>query len=172
MRKLQLKRKGITLIEILITLAILGIVIQIIYSIFFVGNKSFYIGKNKAFTQQDARIASDCIMKELRTAKYITPEKPITGKYYSLSINQGKLIKETIIDGIEQSNPKTLFPGSLTDLKFNYTIGNPKGIIEVEVTAGEKEQQANFKFDTLLENIPDYETVIDSKSIIYYIKYE
>ena len=66
------KRKGITLIELVLTVAIISVIIQVIYSIFFVGNLSFNTSKDIGFAQQGARIPIDYINKEVRNSSSVS----------------------------------------------------------------------------------------------------
>ncbi|WMM26940.1 prepilin-type N-terminal cleavage/methylation domain-containing protein [Tissierella sp. MB52-C2] len=169
--------KGLTLIELIITIAIMAIVLQMIYSILFVGNKSFNLGKNKGFIQKDARIVSELITKELRTAKEIRfNEKTIKEEHFSLEANNGSLIKKTYNDsGIENEDKRqTLFTNSLRGIEFNPKDTNPNGIInitiEIEEETNKNSETYSINFNILLENIPTYrENNIQNK--IYYSKY-
>lgn len=177
MKKNILNNKGVTLIELLIVLAIIGIILQVVYSIFFVGNKSFNIGKDRGFAQQDARIASDIVIKELRTAKSISfIDGEFTGKHYSLSRNSSGQLIRTSFDGINITETKVLFSGSLIGLKFNNKLNESNvivsGIVNGKIIAEEGKQQTSFNFDILLENIPNYNTVITDEETIYYTKYD
>lgn len=176
MKKIRYKSKGFTLIELLITLAIMGIVIQLIYSLFFVGNKSFNISKNKGFAQQNARIASTFIIDELRTVEKISEEE-LSGKYYSLSFEDGKLFRKTYNDaGIEQ---EISISNNLSVLNFNYDKDEKLGVLNVIIEANEGEIEANkqsysLDVDILLENESAYEGIDKFRKLytIYYSKYD
>lgn len=177
MKNIRYNNKGITLIELIITLAIMIVVLQTIYSIFFVGNKSFNIGKNKGFAQQEGRIVADFINNELRVAKKISEDR-LMEKHYSLSLNNnGQLSKKTYNeDGSEDVNEEKILSKNLRGIKFKGADGNKKGIIyiTIDVMEGEKSKNGqNYSLDIniLLENLPDFDEDIDPK-IIYYTKYE
>ena len=63
--------KGITLVEIIIVVAILGIIMTTVSSLFSFGIKSFKITSDKGFTQQNERLIVTKITNKLRTAKKI-----------------------------------------------------------------------------------------------------
>lgn len=177
MKTIKYNNKGVTLIELLIVLAIMGIVFQVIYSIFFIGNKSFNTSKNKGFAQQDVRIASTYIINEIRTAKEIStdPIDILEGKYYAFTLKNGKLCKETF-NNDDSSEQILSLSSNLSKLEFNYIEGNRQGIINIIVAAeegqkGKDEQIYEVNFDVLLENIPNYNKEIN-QNIIYYLKYE
>lgn len=187
MKKIKYNNKGVTLIELLIVLAIMVIILQVIYSLFFVGNKSFNTSKNKGFAQQDARIASTLINSELRTAKKISispfkiSELELEEKYYSLTLEDDKLFKKTFnYNG--SIGEKTLLYSNLSNLKFKYIEesegieGTVQGFINIvieieEGKEGREQQSYEVDFDILLENIPDYNEKINVDTI-YYLKYD
>lgn len=165
--------KGFTLVELLITLAIMGIVIQLIYSLFFVGNKSFNISKNKGFAQQDVRIASIFLIDELRTVEKIS-NIGLTGKYYSLRLENGKIFRK--VHNGDGSEPDLYISNNIDNINFKYTKEIKMEIINIFIEAKEgelkrDEQSKEIDFNILLENSPNYDKVID-QAIIYYSKYD
>ena len=166
-------RKGITLMELIITLGIILIVFQVIYSIFFMGNKSFKFSKNKGFAQQGVRSASDFVNRELRNVKEVSKEK-LEGKHYSLSLKDGKLVKR-FHDGSSTEEILSL-ADNLVEIKFSHVERDLLGYIKVTIISKEGQNEKDIqgyslKFDVLLENLPDYDEDID-QDIIYYSKYE
>lgn len=79
--------KGITLVEVILTLALVALVIPVIYSIFFAGSTSHNVSTSKGFAQQDLRIASDFLTSELRLATDISKVDYENNEYYYLKIN-------------------------------------------------------------------------------------
>lgn len=72
MNVMSYKRKnGITLVELLITIAILSIVLGGIYSLFIYGNKTYKSGTIQYDLQSKIRIASDIIVNDIRYASDI-----------------------------------------------------------------------------------------------------
>ena len=62
------KNKGFTLIEILVSLAILGIVLAGIYSVYTMQHKSYIVQEQVANMQQNERIALQMITRDIRMA--------------------------------------------------------------------------------------------------------
>ncbi len=62
---------GFTLVELLMGLAILGLVLGTIYGCFFAGTRSWQRGSERMDHQQNGRIAVDSIVRELRYANYV-----------------------------------------------------------------------------------------------------
>lgn len=88
-------KSGFTLMELVIVIAILGIVLSIASTYFSFGTKIFSKGGNRADVQASARLASIQISEELRTAK--TAELLTTKP--SLPISSGDKFNYIYIDG-------------------------------------------------------------------------
>ena len=177
MKNIKFDNKGLTLIELIVTIAIMGIALQMIYSLFFVGNKSFNFGKNKGFAQQNARTVSELLINELRTAKDIRfNEGTIKEEHFSLEVDNENLIKKTYdsIGTEDVEKRKTLFTDFLESIEFNSQDTNANGIINITIKVVEEGNKVNeiysVNFNILLENILNYkENNIQNK--IYYSKY-
>lgn len=65
-------KKGVTLIELIVTLALISIVLTGIYSIFGFGQKTFIGGTKQYDLQSSIRLAEDYIIKEVRYAPVVT----------------------------------------------------------------------------------------------------
>lgn len=59
---------GITLIELVIALGIMGLVTTTLYSLFTFSNRTFYKGEKQYEIQSDMRITMDSVVKSIRTA--------------------------------------------------------------------------------------------------------
>lgn len=124
MKILDNKRKGISLIELVLALAILSIVIQGVYSIFFVGQKSFATGKNKGFAQQGVRVANAFLSEDLKySTSFITNENFDSGitnsKVYSVQLEDSDLIQKDYT----YTNP------GYTETEIKRISGNWEGIL-------------------------------------------
>lgn len=84
--KIKNNIKGITLIELIVVMALITVVLGVTYSIFIVSRKSFDIGVNKTIVQQDARVCTNKITKELKLAKSISTSPIPSDDYYKLSL--------------------------------------------------------------------------------------
>ncbi|MFL0246461.1 PilW family protein [Candidatus Clostridium stratigraminis] len=66
MKLITESKKGLTLLELIITIAILSIVLTGIYSLFGVGNTTFIRGTRQSDIQSSIRLASDYITQQIR----------------------------------------------------------------------------------------------------------
>ena len=67
------KEKGFTLVELLVAMAISGIVVAAVYTAFVTQQKSYTIQDQVAEAQQNARVGLDLIAREVRMAGYGQP---------------------------------------------------------------------------------------------------
>ncbi len=83
------RRKGITLIELVLTVALVGLVTQVVYSVFFAGTASYSVSTNKGFSQQDVRLVSDFLNRELKyISEFTDTQSDLANNYYSLKIEE------------------------------------------------------------------------------------
>lgn len=68
MHNILKSNQGITLVELLITLALLGIVLALGFNYYFFGSRTFEEGETRANVQREMRLAADDITRQLRLA--------------------------------------------------------------------------------------------------------
>ena len=91
------RKKGFTLVELIIFLALLGVVLAIGYRIFFFGQRAFAVGSDQFQLQSEIRKAGDFIIDEVRNATEIdiinTPFFAQTGYGY-IYLHDSKIVYE------------------------------------------------------------------------------
>ena len=188
MNILNNNRKGITLIEVILAIAIMAIIGQAIYSIYYVGNKSYAINRDMGFAQQDARLILENINNEIRTAKEVS-NSTLTTKYYSIKIYNNNLIKTTY----DTAETTEILGTNIEYIHFMPIDKTPEdantdysgNIINVKITTKEGTVTRTYDMDIRFENgnIIKYSTIDDGEGniiydftppldIIYYTKYD
>jgi len=128
-KELALGQKGFTLIELLVALVISFILIGGIYGTFTSQQKSYTIQDQVAETQQNARMAMNILLRDIRMTGYGMPDGGITigGTTYSNAID---IQKEGKYKGIDQPFDSITLVGA---------FGAPSGYLSQTVSAGSTE---------------------------------
>jgi len=176
-------RKGMTLVELLLTVAIFSLVIQLVYSIFFVGQKSFVTSKDIGFAQQEARLPIDYINRQVRTAKnvyFVDPSSIAQYPYYSIGINNLNQLEEIEYHSLDSNTPKIIASG-IDAIEFNiiYDSVEPEKPItnQVNLSVVASESSIQKKYETLIRfensgDIINYDVIPTEKiTVVFYTKY-
>jgi len=130
--------KALTLVEIIISLAILSIVLMIIFSFYNFGTKTFSKGKDEYNSQSNARLVSDYITDQVRLSTKVTlSDYTIDTTFenkYSYFYVDGNIVYHKKWNGTSHDNQiftdlvnSISFTGSNDDLTLKVTgIGNSK----------------------------------------------
>ncbi len=73
---LQYNRKGFTLLECVLAVAIMSLIFIVAYSLFIFGIRTYEAGRQKVDVQQNVRIAADFIFREVRYAQTLEVPSP------------------------------------------------------------------------------------------------
>jgi prepilin-type N-terminal cleavage/methylation domain-containing protein len=130
-KKIKKSKSGFTLIELIIVLAILGIVATAIYSMNLFGIKTFAAGQDRAQKQYDVRMAADFLAKQLRYAHVATPrpasQSPGSSQIY-LDANNHIIYNKngsiTNVPGISNSSYYKLSFTRISNKVIEFTIGS------------------------------------------------
>ena len=162
-------KSGFTLIELIVTIAILGIVLTMTYSIGDFGRNSFNNGYAKSDIQSNIRIASNYITKELRYSSDAIvldefPALPDSTRNYIYVDNDGILKQyyngdETNILGDTSNNMAT---------KMLFKIQNSR-TVEFNIQETYKKQTFQLGSSVLLLNIGENTLVNKTGPVISYI---
>ncbi len=96
-KNLSKHKRGVTLVELIIVISLIGIVISVIFSMFFFGSGTFSRGESQYGLQNEARFAIDSLSRDLRFVSEIeiiddfsadTPEPYETIVYFDSVNNQ------------------------------------------------------------------------------------
>lgn len=158
------KYKGVTLVELLIVLAIFGIVLTCIFAFFIFNNKSFSIGENQSEAQYNVRLASESITRELRVADTIEildgiPDTfDVYKKYIFIDDNSIKLYmggyEKVILKGTSNFTPV---------LTFNKKAGNDK-VLNFVIDGIKGSQNYKIDSDIYILNMEDKNSILGKSS--------
>lgn len=81
------EKRGLTLIEVLVTVVIAGIIFSVALSLQFFGLRSYSMGTSQAEVQQNARLINEVIRNELRNATSVGDEEKENLKELNFSSN-------------------------------------------------------------------------------------
>ncbi|WP_071138572.1 prepilin-type N-terminal cleavage/methylation domain-containing protein [Sporanaerobacter sp. PP17-6a] len=156
-------KKGFTLVELILSLALLSVVLLLVFNIYFLGKNIFDRSVHERGMQGNVRIAVDKVTEEIRTADFITSEVPedgeINGKdeYYSIEIDGDELIKTKYPENEEEKSIATL-----SDILFK-----PKnGGLSLKISRDSYEIETEIP----LENNPSIDIDNEGTHVIYYTK--
>lgn len=134
-------RKGFTLVELMLVVALIGVASMVAYSVFDIGQKSFEVGIDKGVQQADHRILREYINNELRyITKVYTSEpdaKKETIKYHSLEIKEktdGKYLLKTVYDNPVNVQPSLMDQQTIPIHFSGLQMKTSDGKIEVSFT--------------------------------------
>lgn len=146
------KKTGVTLIELIIVIAIFGLVLSIVFPMNLFGIKTFNKSNNRSQNQSDVRMAADFITKKIRYAKSVqiidnpTPTEGENELY--LENSTGKII-------YYENETQINIPGvsGITDYKLSF---KKKSDYIIEFTVG--------KTDTTEYDINSEVTILNSSN--------
>ena len=72
MTRLARDQRGFTLTELLIVIAVLGVMLAGLLAVQMQGQQSYLIGSHRVEAQQNARVALELMIRELRSATSVT----------------------------------------------------------------------------------------------------
>ena len=153
--------KGITIIELMVSLAIIGVALLILFSMNLFGIRSFTVQNSQSSLQTDLRAAADYITREIRLANQveILDSDPVDfsdiGEYsYIYTQTVGGVISIILQDS---SGTKALTSYSTTILVFTTTTPNRTLYFSIqgtlkdqETTIDSKVLPLNFSFDEVI----------------------
>ena len=119
---LGLNRKGFTLIELMVALVLSFILVGAIYGTFTSQQKSYTVQDQVAEAQQNARMAMNILMRDIRMAGYGMPDDPI------------KIGKNTYSNAIGITKDTTKHP--FDSITLVGAFGAPRGYLDRTLSAG------------------------------------
>lgn len=144
-----IETKGLTLIEIIISLALLGIILVPIFSFYFFGANIYKAAEKKSKVQNDILFAAEFITKELRTATDIYLNKTLNQNkdLYNCSIG----LKNGCIEYYYNNKSKPLTNSVIIELSF--TLKRNSNLLEFHIIGEEGKGQYRIDSKVTLLNL-------------------
>jgi len=160
---------GLTVIELLIALLLLGVVLAVGYNFFSYSNTAFLQGGSQSNVQRDISMAGDTITRELRNATKVSNTAP-TGEalYYCLRVDAShNLLLETVTNGATSS--KKLCSGIVNGFTCSISGANYPYVLTFTLRGQDSNMNAEYVItsNVMLNNVTQSASLTNS---IYYTK--
>lgn len=153
-------KKGFSLIELMVTLALLSIIVIGLVTFFGGGIRSWITGNNQLRSQREARMAMDMMVKEMRSGDSVTfnSEQSVTVNIPALGSDNPYIVtfkkdddslkKETVKNGV------TSISELLSEIsKLEFSVNGNRIDIELEMDLDDDgKSDINLKTDVFLRN--------------------
>lgn len=159
-------KRGLTLVELIISLALLGVVLSVGYSFYAFGNRSFDVGENRSVLQRDIRAAAAFITKEVRYTNRLRltefPESPPREDHSYIFLEESALKH---IDGTGSLSVKTEV--NVTALAFSARTINNRIVLSFRIEGEKDGQRYAIESEVLLLNVSSYSGAPSGSTIRY-----
>lgn len=152
--RISVYNKGFTLIELMVALALLLIVLDLGYMFFGYGTNTFTRGENEFSVQQEIRLASGYLTRELRNtidSSFTTGGPKSDGYNYIVFDSTSKNIK--IYDNSDISKPKYSSNNCITSLTYTVNTVEGKYVMKFTITGTEGDRIFSTTSKILLVNM-------------------
>jgi len=135
--------KGVTMVELILVIVVVGFVMAAALSFFLFGTRTFTLGSNQAKIQQEARLATTIVSQDLRTAINVRAE------YSGGAPGTGEFMVERVGDEPPYAL-RYVRPSGNLETAYDSTAG--KYFVIFSATGVEKDRDYTIASTMLLEN--------------------
>lgn len=154
MNKILYDNKGLSLVELVIAMGLLGMVLSLAFMYFFFGSRTFRVGEAQSNLQRDIRLTSDFITRDVRYASELTLldslDTPLEDGYNYIYMDNSSI--QHINEGGE-TNPKT--EGVIEELSFHLKEVNEHYILEFHIEGRDDSQDYSQESEVVLINLQE-----------------
>ena len=148
--------KGLSVIELLIALSLLGIVLALGFSYFFFGANTFKVGETQSNLQRDIRLTSDFITREVRNAIDLALFDSNSGIPTGGDGNNYIYLNESIIMHIDTGgNVTSRTDNFIESLSFDIKEVNDRYLLEFVIHGSDDDQEYRLESEVYLNNITE-----------------
>lgn len=143
--------KGITLIEMIITLALIGLAVLLVITMMLWGSKSFYSAGAQSVLHKELREEANFITKQIRDSaeieivSEIDPDN-LSDEYNYIYLEDGKIKKITVVDN-DAYAPTNL---EVEITKLNFSISN-NNLVRFSITGSYKGKEYTIDSSVVAE---------------------
>lgn len=134
------KENGITLIELILVMALLGLIMVPLYSLFLTQYKTSLVETSRAEAQHDASQSLNMIIEDLRKYEASSSTYDVDGKLVKIAdgqiININNEIKYHVLDGVLKRNNQDICKNIKQFSVVETNNGYISNIIEIDFTVG------------------------------------
>jgi len=158
------QKRGFTLVEAIVTVALMAIVVAAIFSFFFFQTNTFSRGSDRSEIQSEIRLASDFISKELRYATDVSISAPADPSQYNrIYIANNKLMYQPA-GGPEVEKSSAIFDP--TDFTVNLSGSIDIFTATFSLNGTKNKSEYNIDSSVNLKNVTTL-TISDGNQIYY-----
>lgn len=167
------REKGFTLIEVLLALAIIGVISAIFFSIFLSGNRFLHEGEARIRLQRELSFVGTVFSRELKNMNYLLLTDETSEENDDLFQGYIKLLEEENKVAIRFSDGRERNYGEkITEINFQIEP-TEEGQVETlyfEIKAEEERNERLFELnsDILLNNVPLFTGENEKGNVLYY----
>ena len=149
MKTITNEKKGFTLVELIVSMAILGIILSVIFVVFSYNTRLFQKSDRLSQVQFDVRMASDYLVTELRNTD-------------SISLSDSNLQFSIDLNDLQDRYPL------VTAITFEVVNQGTHYLVAYEISGNDSTSQNPYQLDSyiLLNNITSAN--VGSGSVLYY----
>lgn len=145
------RQRGMTLVELLVSVAIISVVVLLAGSLLVMGAKGYRRNITQTALQQDARLKADFITGHVRNAKAVSAAAPAQDHYLLIQVDSSGTQQHLVLDTVTPLGTKRRVVGSpLQALKFYNT--HDSRLLGVTLTVQKQTQSFTLDFTVLMEN--------------------